>query len=181
MNPQTLACEQDRFQIVDVRHVNEWQAGHIDGALHIPEDDLLDRLTDLDHDRPVVTVCRSGTRSARAADVLRQEGFEAQNLDGGMEAWARAGLPFQASDGGRGTVADPDPPPDDRPHDVQRLQSVLLETIFAVQEHFGDHDPSEDEIHAFLRDKLLGEGKTPDEADRLLAGTPPLSDRPPSG
>ena len=48
------------------------------------------------------------------------------------------------------------------------LERDLLETIEAVAEHFGDHDPSEDEIRAFLRDRLVAEGKTPEEADRFL-------------
>ena len=48
------------------------------------------------------------------------------------------------------------------------LERDLLETIEAVSEHFGDHDPSEDEIRAFLHDRLVAEGKTPEEADRFL-------------
>jgi hypothetical protein len=48
------------------------------------------------------------------------------------------------------------------------LERDLLETIEAVAEHFGDHDPSEDEIRAFLHDRLVAEGKTPEEADRFL-------------
>ncbi len=48
------------------------------------------------------------------------------------------------------------------------LERDLLETIEAVSEHFGDHDPSEDEIRTFLHDRLVAEGKTPEEADRFL-------------
>jgi len=48
------------------------------------------------------------------------------------------------------------------------LERDLLETIEAVAEHFGDHDASEDEIRTFLRDRLVAEGKSPEEADRFL-------------
>ncbi|MFI5066551.1 MAG: rhodanese-like domain-containing protein [Streptosporangiales bacterium] len=52
----------------------------------------------------MVTVCRSGARSARAAALLAREGREVVNLSGGMRAWARAGLPVVASGGGPGQV-----------------------------------------------------------------------------
>jgi len=53
----------------------------------------------------VVTVCRSGARSARAAALLARQGREVSNLSGGMHAWARAGLPVVARGGGPGRVA----------------------------------------------------------------------------
>jgi rhodanese-related sulfurtransferase len=168
MEPNALAADRSRYQIVDVRYPNEWDAGHVEGARHIPQDDLAERVGELDRNRPVGTVCRSGSRSADAAASLRDEGFDAQNLEGGMEAWAEAGLPFTASDGSTGRVAEPEPPPDDRPEEVQRLQGKFLEAIFAVQEHFGDREPSEDELKAFLRDKLVAEGHSPEEAERFL-------------
>lgn len=170
MDPQVLAAESSRYQVVDVRFPNEWDAGHIDGARHIPEDDLPDRLDELDRERPVVTVCRAGARSAEAASFLGGEGFDAQSLDGGMEAWAEAGLPLRRTDGEPGTVVEPAPPPDDRPEEHQRLQSTFLEAVFAVQEHFGDREASDDEVRAFLRDRLIAEGKSPEEAERYLAG-----------
>ncbi len=49
------------------------------------------------------------------------------------------------------------------------LQGEFLETIFAVQEHFGNRDPSEEEIHAFLRQRMIDQGKSAEEADRFLA------------
>ena len=48
------------------------------------------------------------------------------------------------------------------------LERDLLETIEAVSEHFGDHEATEDEIRSFLRDRLVAEGKTTEEADRFL-------------
>ncbi len=169
MNPTQLAGRGDDAQIVDVRYPNEWEAGRIEGAIHIPLDDLHDRLEEIDRSRQVVTVCRSGNRSANAAEVLSSEGFRAENLDGGMEAWAAAGLPFATPEGQPGTVADPEPPPNDRPPELQRLQGEFLSVVFDLQEHFGDHEPSEEELRGFLRERLISEGKSPEEADEFIA------------
>lgn len=95
----------DQLQIVDVREPYEWEAGRIDGAIHIPQGELPQRLGEIDRDRLVLTVCRSGGRSADAADLLTARGYRAVSLEGGMHAWADAGLPFSAADGGPGTVA----------------------------------------------------------------------------
>ena len=169
IDAQALARDIERVQVVDVRFPNEWEAGHIEAAVHIPQDYVYERLDELDRSRPVVTVCRSGSRSAEAAEELTGEGFDVRNLDGGMQAWAAAGLPFVAADGSQGTVAEPEPPPDDRPEAMQRLQADFMDVIFAAQEHFGDKEPTEDEMRGFLRDRLIGEGRTPEEADRILA------------
>jgi len=91
--------------LVDVREDGEWEAGHVAGAVHIPLGDLAERADELPDDRQLVLVCRLGGRSARATALLTSSGFDAVNLAGGMQAWAAAGLPFQASDGGAGVVA----------------------------------------------------------------------------
>ena len=156
MDPVTLAREMDRFQVVDVRFPNEWEAGHIDGAVHIPGDYIFDRVDELDPNRPVVTVCRTGSRSAEAAEELAGEGFDVQNLEGGIDAWVAEGLPIRADDGGPGRVVEPEPPPDDRPLEMQKFQNDFMETAFAVRDHFGDSDPSEEEVLAFLRERDAG-------------------------
>ncbi|MES2959699.1 MAG: rhodanese-like domain-containing protein, partial [Pseudomonadota bacterium] len=62
--------------------------GHIPNALPIPLGGLKDRLAELDRERPVVAVCRSGSRSARAVAMLQQAGFgQVANLAGGMLRW----------------------------------------------------------------------------------------------
>ena len=84
----------DSVQIVDVREPEEWHGGHIPGALHIPLGELAARRGQLDPQRSIVTVCRSGQRSLRAAKHLRQAGAsDAVSMAGGMLAWERAGLP----------------------------------------------------------------------------------------
>ena len=61
--------------------------------------------TDLDTSRPIAVICRTGNRSELATMMLQARGFEAYNVQGGMEAWAAAGLPFTAPDGAPGRVA----------------------------------------------------------------------------
>jgi rhodanese-related sulfurtransferase len=90
--------------LLDVREDAEWRAGHAPKARHIPLHRLPGRVGDLPPGRTVVTICRSGARSARAAALLAREGREAVNLSGGMHAWARAGLPVVASGGRPGRV-----------------------------------------------------------------------------
>ena len=97
------------------------------------------------------------------------EGFDAGNLDGGMEAWADAGLDYPGSDGAPGTLADPDAPPDDRPAEVIELENSFLRVVFAAQERFGDRQPSDEEMRGFLRERLISEGKSAEEADEFLA------------
>lgn len=84
--------------IVDVREPVEWEAGHVPGALHIPLGELHARRGELRASTPVIAVCRSGSRSAMATLALRSAGIDAANLDGGMKAWAKAGLPLHAPD-----------------------------------------------------------------------------------
>jgi len=93
-------------QLVDCRERYEWDAGRIEGAIHLPLNRIMAGDEDgLDRSRPVVVVCRSGNRSELATMMFQARGFEAYNLEGGMEAWAREGLPFSAPDGSPGRVA----------------------------------------------------------------------------
>lgn len=84
---------------LDVREDDEWAAGRVPGALHIPLGELVGRVDELDATRPLVVVCRSGARSAQAAAYLGAFGFAAENLAGGLEAWDAAGLPLDPPDG----------------------------------------------------------------------------------
>jgi rhodanese-related sulfurtransferase len=80
--------------LLDVRELDEWQAGHAPEALHIPMSELTGRLEDLPADKDVYVVCRSGGRSARVTEYLIGNGWDAVNIDGGMQSWQRAGKPM---------------------------------------------------------------------------------------
>lgn len=103
MTPQELNARND-VEILDVRQPDEWHAGHIDGSVHIPMGELVARAGELDRDRPIVTVCRSGQRSGQVAAFLSQQQYDATNLDGGLKAWAREGLPLTTPAGAQGHV-----------------------------------------------------------------------------
>jgi rhodanese-related sulfurtransferase len=78
--------------LLDVREKHEYKAGHAAKARNIPLGQLGARHGELPAGRTVVTVCRSGMRSAQAARLLAAQGREVVNLRGGMHAWSRAGL-----------------------------------------------------------------------------------------
>jgi rhodanese-related sulfurtransferase len=105
MDPRTVQDRRGELQILDVREDEEWAAGHIDGAVHIPLGQLPQRIGELDPQRPVITVCRSGGRAGRAADLLTSQGRRAAVMDGGMQRWAREGRSSSAADGSPETVA----------------------------------------------------------------------------
>jgi rhodanese-related sulfurtransferase len=90
--------------LVDVREPNEWSAGHIAGALHIPMGELVARLDELPREQDVVVVCRSGGRSAVVTDYLTQGGWQARNLTDGMLAWQARGRPMVSESGAAPTV-----------------------------------------------------------------------------
>lgn len=88
-----LAAALDRgaVTVVDVRSASEWAHGHLPGAIHIPLGHLLERVSELPTDRPIVTQCQSGGRSAIAASVLQRAGVkDVINLRGGYAAWEHA-------------------------------------------------------------------------------------------
>lgn len=85
--------------LLDVREHDEWRQGHAPGAVHIPLGELAERFKELPQERRIVAVCRSGNRSARATESLLRAGLQVENLDGGMKAWQKAGLPLEPSDG----------------------------------------------------------------------------------
>ncbi len=79
--------------LLDVRTQPEWDEYHAPNAVLIPLDELPSRLNELPKDREIVVICRSGNRSAVATDILRQNGFNATSVAGGMKAWRAAGYP----------------------------------------------------------------------------------------
>ena len=96
INPQWLEEHAADVQIVDVRESDEYTGilGHIAGAIFIPLGELKNRAGELSKDKPIVAVCRSGARSAHAAQMLDQSGFtKVANLSGGMLRWRGQRLP----------------------------------------------------------------------------------------
>jgi rhodanese-related sulfurtransferase len=82
--------------LIDVRERDEWRAGHVKGARHIPLGELSARLGEIPRDREVLLFCRSGSRSGTATRLLRGQGFaQARNVEGGIIAWTGSGLPLE--------------------------------------------------------------------------------------
>jgi glyoxylase-like metal-dependent hydrolase (beta-lactamase superfamily II)/rhodanese-related sulfurtransferase len=96
--PQTFEELATPVQLIDVREPGEFDGslGHIKGATLIPLGELQSRILELDPQRPVVSVCRSGARSAQAVALLQKAGFrQLANLAGGMLRWRAEGHPVE--------------------------------------------------------------------------------------
>ncbi|MGW5848171.1 rhodanese-like domain-containing protein [Streptomyces sp. NPDC055254] len=89
--------------VLDVREDDEWAAGHVEGALHIPMSDFVARFGELtravEDGRRVHVMCRVGGRSAQVTQYLVGQGLDAVNIDGGMQAWDGAGRPMVTDSG----------------------------------------------------------------------------------
>jgi rhodanese-related sulfurtransferase/glyoxylase-like metal-dependent hydrolase (beta-lactamase superfamily II) len=95
----TWRDEEPDLQVVDVRNPAEQEGGVVPGAVPIPLPSLLDRLEELDPDRPALVYCAGGYRSSVAASLLRAHGFErVADILGGFDAWRAAHLPIEHSD-----------------------------------------------------------------------------------
>ena len=95
----------DGAWLLDVREIDEWEAGHVPEATHIPLGQLGARTAELPVDQEIYVICRSGVRSARAAQALNGAGWQAINVGGGMQDWAAAGKPMTADCGAEPFVA----------------------------------------------------------------------------
>jgi rhodanese-related sulfurtransferase len=89
----------DQAWLLDVREDDEWAAGHVPGACHIPLGQLGARTAELPMDDEIYVICRSGMRSARASQALNGAGWRAVNVAGGMQHWAAAGRPMVTDSG----------------------------------------------------------------------------------
>ena len=96
IDPQSLEELHQQVQILDVREPDEYSGplGHIPDARLIPLDKLENQIDEIDPDRPIITVCRGGGRSAHATVILKKAGFtKVANLAGGMLRWRSEGHP----------------------------------------------------------------------------------------
>ncbi len=102
LDPDWVADHARDLQILDVREPSEYggELGHIAGARLLPLSRLAGAVGELDRERPIVTVCRSGGRSAQAVVILEKAGFQrVANLAGGMMRWNERGLPVSHARG----------------------------------------------------------------------------------
>ncbi|WP_186627513.1 rhodanese-like domain-containing protein [Rhodococcus sp. BP22] len=90
--------------LLDVRENDEWQHGHAPGALHIPMSQVPSRLGEIDQDADLYVICKVGGRSMQVVQYLAQIGYEATNVDGGMDAWHAAGRPVVRDDGAEARI-----------------------------------------------------------------------------
>ncbi|MFI1969981.1 sulfurtransferase [Streptomyces cinnamoneus] len=101
------ALSSDDF-LLDVRELDEWQAGHAEGALHVPMSEFVARFGEVTEKASeggrINVICRSGGRSAQVTAYLVQQGMDAVNVEGGMQVWEASGRPVVAGDGVPGTV-----------------------------------------------------------------------------
>jgi hydroxyacylglutathione hydrolase len=85
-----------RSLVLDVRQRDEYETGHVPGAVHLHAGDLPERLSSLPRDAEILAICASGYRSSVAASLLRQAGFERVSwVSGGVPAWDAAGYPLE--------------------------------------------------------------------------------------
>ncbi len=79
----------EALTLLDVREAWELNVASVPGVLHIPMGEVAERVGEIDRNREVVVLCRSGRRSLEVAKYLQQNGFRAVNLAGGILAWSR--------------------------------------------------------------------------------------------
>jgi rhodanese-related sulfurtransferase len=95
------AISKPNIQILDVRTAAEYQSGHIKGSLQanwLDATEFQSRTSHLDKNKPVYVYCLSGGRSGAAAQFLTQQGYQATNMSGGMNAWKRENMPVEGID-----------------------------------------------------------------------------------
>jgi rhodanese-related sulfurtransferase len=90
--------QDDGVVVIDVREPHEYAAGHVPNASLLPVNSLFARREELPKDKKIVFVCQMGSRSALAAELAAAAGLPAErlfNLEGGTDAWKKAGEPVE--------------------------------------------------------------------------------------
>jgi rhodanese-related sulfurtransferase len=84
--------DKDNVQVIDVRTPGEYAGGHVPGAINIPHMSVVARKDELATDKELVFICQVGQRSALACEFAAALGFkDLYNVEGGTEAWIKAG------------------------------------------------------------------------------------------
>lgn len=89
------AAMDEQAYVVDVREPNEYEAGHVPGAVLMPLATVPIRHSELPRDRTVYLVCQTGGRSFTAATWLAQQGYDVRNVTGGTSDWVSHGFPVE--------------------------------------------------------------------------------------
>ncbi|HEU5280987.1 MAG TPA: rhodanese-like domain-containing protein [Gammaproteobacteria bacterium] len=91
-----LLMNREHAIVLDIRHKAAYESGHIIDAISLPEADVNSASKTLEKNRnkPVIVACESGSSAQRIAAHLKQKGFNAHVLTGGMRAWSTADLPL---------------------------------------------------------------------------------------
>ena len=95
-----MLVNREKAVLIDVSEPAEYAAGHAGGARNVPLDKLESSPSDLPKNKalPLVVLCASGARSARAVGILKKLGYDnARSLNGGLRAWREANLPVEKS------------------------------------------------------------------------------------
>ena len=93
-----VAVSKAYSQFIDVRTLEEYTGGHAARAVNIPLDTLSTKLDSLEKGEPIYVICQTGSRSRKAAEILKGAGFNnVLNVSGGTVAWQAAGLPMETT------------------------------------------------------------------------------------
>jgi rhodanese-related sulfurtransferase/uncharacterized protein YdcH (DUF465 family) len=166
MDAHELHRRRDDLQVVDVREADEWAAGHLPGSVNIPMGELTQRVSELDAHHPVVVVCETGSRSVQAAHTLRQAGFAADPLEGGLRAWQGHGGELSDAHGHTAHADAANPHAHDA--DFDSVLGLMGQLEHEIEQQFGDREPSEAELHQFLRQRLRAEGRPDEEIEEIM-------------
>lgn len=93
---QQALIDKQPLLLLDVREPYEWRQVHIPSALHIPMNDIPQRLAELSPHQPILVFCAHGSRSYGVAGYLMEQGYTAYSLAGGISQLARAGVEFSS-------------------------------------------------------------------------------------
>ena len=91
-----LDAEPDTTVVIDVRRDDEWVTGHVTGAIHVPVDDLTDRMDQVPTDKKLLFICAAGVRSGLACEMAASMGYDSENLyniEDGTPAWIAGSHP----------------------------------------------------------------------------------------
>jgi rhodanese-related sulfurtransferase len=95
VTPEELSLKQEEIILIDVRTPQEFEQGHLENSvnINIADRSFKEEVGKLDRSEPVYVYCKVGGRSAKAASILREMGFEeVYDLEGGIRNWEKSGM-----------------------------------------------------------------------------------------